>query len=206
MYTNTMKFSDIDFSSIANMMNNLSDEQKENLNSMAQNMMDKVSNEPEEEEISFYDYLHIQENDYSDLPGQVLDYIEAASDMEQFYEEDDTADVSAAALYYAKAVLVMEREYHFSIFKNVLQDANFSNPAMTTIQSYWNVLSDENIHKLVDEDFGTSDQWVQEKQLLQTVMIFLQRAEYDTVSSQDLQVLKKALIEQQGLLKIATLR
>ena len=39
-----MKFSDIDFSSLANMMNNLSDEQKEDLNSMAQYMMDKVQN------------------------------------------------------------------------------------------------------------------------------------------------------------------
>lgn len=200
-----MKFSDIDFSSIANMMNNLSDEQKENLNSMAQNMMDKVQTEPEEE-ISFYEYLHIDEKDYKELPGQVLDYIEAASDMEQFYEDDENADVSAAALYYAKAVLVMEREYHFPIFKNVLQVPNMTIPATTTIQSYWNALTDENIHRLADEDFGSSDQWVKEKQLLQTVMICLNRAEYDVIHAQDLQVLKKALIDEQGLLQIAALQ
>lgn len=200
-----MKFSDIDFSSIANMMNQLSDEQKENLNSMAQDMMNKVQTEPEEE-ISFYEYLHIDENDYKDLPGQVLDYLEAGSDMEQFYEEDENADISAAALYYAKAVLTMEREYHFPIFKNVLQVPGFSNPATTTIQSYWQALSDENIHHLVDEDFGTSEQWIKEKQLLQMVMICLNRAEYDFIHSQDLQVLKKALIDEQGLLQIATLQ
>ena len=200
-----MKFSDIDFSSLANMMNNLSDEQKEDLNSMAQDMMDKVQNEPEEE-ISFYEYLHIDENDYKELPGQVLDYIEAASDMEQFYEDDEMADVSAAALYYAKAVLAMEREYHFPIFKNVLQEPNFTNPATTTIPSYWNVLTDENIHRLADEVFGSTEQWVKEKQLLQTVMICLNRAEYDVIHDQDLQILKKALIDEQGLLQIAALQ
>ena len=46
-----MKFSDIDFSAISRMMDNMSDEEKNKLNDMAQNMMNnmKQNEEPEEE-------------------------------------------------------------------------------------------------------------------------------------------------------------
>ena len=47
-----MKFSDIDFSAISRMMDSMSDEEKDRLNNMAQEMMDNMKNEqePEQEE------------------------------------------------------------------------------------------------------------------------------------------------------------
>ena len=40
-----MKFSDIDFSAISRMMDNMSDEEKNKLNDMAQNMMNNMKQE-----------------------------------------------------------------------------------------------------------------------------------------------------------------
>ena len=55
-----MKFSDIDFSAISRMMDNMSDEEKNKLNDMAQNMMNNMKqNEESEEETDFYEALNI---------------------------------------------------------------------------------------------------------------------------------------------------
>ena len=71
-----MKFSDIDFSAISRMMDNMSDEEKNKLNDMAQNMMNNMKqNEEPEEETDFYEALNINEEDYADFPGSVLDQI-----------------------------------------------------------------------------------------------------------------------------------
>ena len=64
-----MKFSDIDFSAISRMMDNMSDEEKNKLNDMAQNMMNNMKqNEESEEETDFYEASNINEEDYTDLP------------------------------------------------------------------------------------------------------------------------------------------
>lgn len=64
-----MKFSDIDFSAISRMMDNMSDEEKNKLNDMAQNMMNNMKqNEEPEEETDFYEALNINEEDYADFP------------------------------------------------------------------------------------------------------------------------------------------
>ena len=79
-----MKFSDIDFSAISRIMDSMSDEEKDKLNDMAQNMMSDMQKpqESEEEEIDdFYAFLGIKEEDYQDLPGGVLDALEAACDL-----------------------------------------------------------------------------------------------------------------------------
>lgn len=118
-----MKFSDIDFSAISRMMDNMSDEEKNKLNDMAQNMMNNMKqNEEPEEETDFYEALNINEEDFADFPGSVLDQIEAGSDLEVYYEDVKDADFSASALFYAKATLNMLRKYIYPVFKNFLMD------------------------------------------------------------------------------------
>ena len=52
-----MKFSDIDFSAISRMMDNMSDEEKNKLNDMAQNMMNNMkqneANAPMKKKLTF---------------------------------------------------------------------------------------------------------------------------------------------------------
>ena len=101
-----MNWNDIDFSAIQNMVNSLSDEQKENIRTMAQDMM-KGHDTPvqEEEEAPVFDQLGIEEEQFTALPGKMQDDLEAALDAEQYYEDDPDADFSAAALFYSKALL-----------------------------------------------------------------------------------------------------
>ena len=152
-----MKFSDIDFSAISRMMDNMSDEEKNKLNDMAQNMMNNMKqNEEPEEETDFYEALNINEEDYADFPGSVLDQIEAGSDLEVYYEDVKDADFSASALFYAKATLNMLRKYIYPIFKNFFD--GFNNPSTTTIYSYlYPLMNQDNIHKLFDEPTSALD-------------------------------------------------
>lgn len=204
-----MKFSDIDFSAISRIMDSMSDEEKDKLNDMAQNMMSDMQKpqESEEEEIDdFYAFLGIKEEDYQDLPGGVLDALEAACDLEQFYSEDPKADFSASILFYCKALLQMLRKYHYPIYKNVLELDGFTNPTTTTIQQYFlPLMQTETIHTLVDQNFGTPQRWVSHKNLLQQASILLSRAEYDFIRYEDLQSFKNLLIKEKGLLQIKEL-
>lgn len=201
-----MNFSDIDFSKISQMMNSMSPEEKERLNNMAQDMMSNFQKNQEaevEEEIDMYQYLQMDEEDYVDMLGISLDQIEAAVDLEQYYEDVSDADFSASLLFYSKAVLNCLRKYHYPIYKNVLEIPNFNNALTTTIYSYlYPLMQLENIHKLVDEGFSTSENWIEHKNLLQQVYVLLNRAEYDSVSYEELQVLKNMLFEEKGLLRI----
>lgn len=200
-----MKFSDIDFSAISRMMDNMSDEEKNKLNDMAQNMMNNMKqNEEPEEETDFYEALNINEEDYADFPGSVLDQIEAGSDLGVYYEDVKDVDFSASALFYAKATLNMLRKYIYPIFKNFFD--GFNNPSTTTIYSYlYPLMNQDNIHKLFDEEFGTPEGWMELKNALQQIYIILNRAEYDFVSYEDLQLLKDILFNQEVLLKIKNL-
>ncbi len=203
-----MKFSDIDFSAISRMMDNMSDEEKASLNDMAQNMMDNMNNQNAEveEETDMYEALRIDEQDYSDLPGNVLDQIEAAVDLESYYEDTKDVDFSASILFYSKAVLTMCRDYLYPIFKNVLEAPNFSNKDVTTLYNYYYPLTqEENLHKLVDEGFGDSITLINLRDLLSQLYILLNRAEYDFVSYEDVQVIKDKLFKDKGLLNISNL-
>ncbi len=199
-----MKLSDIDFSAISRMMDSMSDEEKEKLNDYANNMMNNMKEkmEPEtEEEVDFYSFLGINEEEYGDLPGIVLDQLEAACDMEQYYEDVKESDFSASALFYGKATLNMLRKYIQPIFKNFFD--GFTNASTTTIYSYlYPLMNQENIHLLVDEGFGDSMNWIDIKNVLQQVYLMVQRAEYDFISYEDLCSLKQVLIQDKGLLKI----
>ncbi|MBQ0065098.1 MAG: hypothetical protein KBT48_04990 [Firmicutes bacterium] len=195
-----MNFSDIDFSKVAQILNGMSDEEKQQMADMAQNMMNNMNKpqEPvEEEQESFYDFLNIDEEEYADIPGSVLDEIEQAVEMEQYYEDVPESDFSASALFYAKAVLNMARKYQYPIFSNVFE--GFKNPATTTLYNFlFPLMNDENIHKLVDEGFSAD--WVQIRMVLQQMYVVLNRAEYDRVSYEDLQNVKNVLFGQKGLL------
>ena len=124
--------------------------------------------------------------------------------MEVYYEDVKDADFSASALFYAKATLNMLRKYIYPIFKNFFD--GFNNPSTTTIYSYlYPLMNQDNIHKLFDEEFGTPEGWMELKNALQQIYIILNRAEYDFVSYEDLQLLKDILFNQEILLKIKNL-
>ena len=194
-----MNFKDIDFSKVAHILDSMSDEEKENLGKMAQDMMNQnqQQSEPEpEEEMDFFEFLHIQEDEYTDLPGTVLDEIEAAADMEMYYEEDMDADFSAVILFYAKAMLNMLRKYHYPMYRDVLGMSQ--NVATTTLYSYLApLMQEENIEKL-----GNSHLWIAHRECLQSLSILLSRAEYDRVNYQEVQMMKDVLFNKKALLLV----
>lgn len=191
-----MNFKDINFSKVAHILDSMSDEEKENLGKMAQDMMNKNQSVEEEEDFDFFEFLNIEEEDYTSLPGTVLDELEAAADMEVYYEEDVDADFSAAALMYAKAMLNMLRKYHYPIYQDKLNVSQ--NVATTTLYTYLTpLMQEENIHLL-----GESQAWIMHRECLQSVCILLSRAEYDFVSYQDLQMIKDLLLDKKGLLHV----
>ncbi|MDO4466171.1 MAG: hypothetical protein Q4C49_04075 [Bacillota bacterium] len=200
-----MNFKDIDFSKVSQILNSMSDEEKENLANMAQDMM-KNMNKPQEEEVEeeaqdMYSFLNIEEEEYADLPGTVLDEMEQASELEQYYEDVKESDFSASALFYGKAVLNMCRKYQYPIFSNLFD--GFKNVNMTTLYNYYFVLmNDENIRKLSDEGFGNQQDWIQVRLLLQQMYILVNRAEYDTIRYEDIQSIKNILFDQKGLLLV----
>lgn len=202
-----MKFSDIDFSAISKMMNSMSDEEKDRLNNMAQEMMDNMKNEQEpEQEEDMYAFYGINEEEFENVPGIVLDQMEAASDLEVYYEDVKDEDFSASALFLSKAVLNMLRHYHFSVYKNVLGISKLSNPNMTTIYDFlYPLMNDETIQKLCDEGFGESSLWIEHRSMLQQVYTALNRAEYDFINYETLQDIKSILFERKGLLNISKL-
>lgn len=202
-----MKFSDIDFSAISRMMDSMSDEEKDRLNNMAQEMMDNMKNEQEsEQEEDMYAFYGINEEDYKDVPGIVLDQMEEASDLEGYYEDVKDEDFSASVLFLSKAVLNMLRHYHFSIYKNVLEISKFSNPNMTTVYDFlYPLMNDETIQKLCDEGFGESSMWIEHRSMLQQIYTALNRAEYDFINYETLQEIKSILFDKNGLLNITKL-
>ena len=128
--------------------------EKDRLNNMAQEMMDNMKNEQEsEQEEDMYSFYGINEEDYKDVPGIVLDQMEEASDLEGYYEDVKDEDFSASVLFLSKAILNMLRHYHFSVYKSVLEISKFSNPNMTTIYDFlYPLMNDETIQNCVMKD------------------------------------------------------
>lgn len=195
-----MKFSDIDFSALHQMMDSMNEEEKASLNDMANTMMNNMKENPEDE-LDMYDFLHIQEEDYADMP--VLDLIESAVELEDFYDGDPEADYSASVLFYAKAVLGLLRTIHFPVYAHVLDLPDFQNAVNTTIYSYLApLMNPDHIHTLVNENFGTTEAWNIHKNALQQIYVLLNRAEYDFIRYEELQTLKALLFDQKALLSI----
>lgn len=199
-----MNFGDIDFSKVSQILNNMSDEEKEQLNSMAQDMMKNMNKPQENEEESqedMYSFLNIQEEDYTDLPGIVLDEMEQAVELEQYYEDVKESDFSASALFYGKALLNMCRKYQYPVFSNIFD--GFKNVNTTTLYNFfYPLMDDENIQKLSDEGFGNQSDWVQIRLIIQQMYILVNRAEYDSVSYEDVQGIKSVLFDKKGLLLV----
>lgn len=208
-----MKLSDIDFSAISNMMNSLSDEEKNQLNTMAEDMMQRMTPPPvPEDDLDYTEALGLNEETVNQLPGEVLNNLEAAWDMENFYDEEEDADYSAAVLFYSKALLALLRKQLYPVLKNV-PDENLlpENPCkkpvgVTTLQDYMTALFTPGVKdKLIEEGFGDSQFWNALQNLLVPVQTALARAEYDFISLEDLQALKTLLLEDGVLVSIASL-
>ncbi|MDD7281273.1 hypothetical protein [Floccifex sp.] len=201
-----MKFSDIDFSRIKQMMDNLSDEEKEKLNDMADNVMNQMKNgntaEPDQtEEIDFYEYLHISSEDYDSLP--ILDQLEQASDIEMYYEDNLDSDFSGCILYYCKAVLILLRKFIHPIYE---QELNFQiNSQTTSLFSYLQpLMNEDNIYQLTN--VLSSEHWMELRNILQQASIILSKAEYDFISYDELQSFKSFLLKEKKLLFIANMK
>ncbi|MBP3853026.1 MAG: hypothetical protein J6D18_00490 [Erysipelotrichaceae bacterium] len=201
-----MKFDDIDFSAISNLINNLSEEEKEDMMNMAQNMMQNMDGpipEVPEEETDFYTQLNIDAQQYAHLPDAITDDIENAVDLEDYYDQDPQADYSASVLFYAKAVLFLLRKEHAPHYEKILGLSQFAQPQTTTLPMYYPVLTDDaNLQTLADADTLPLQDWVAHRQFLQQLVTFLSKAEYDRISYDELQALKQQLFQEKGLLRI----
>lgn len=200
-----MNFNDIDFSAIKRMVDSLSDEERESLETMAKNMMNP-NQEPQvveeiEEELPLFEKIGIDEEDFTNLPGLVQDQIEEAIDLEEYYEEDLNADYSASALFYIKAFLNLTKKEIGPIYKNVLS----LHQPLITLDDFIYPLNTETIHKLSDEQFGESSAWLSFKSLLQFLSLQNKRAEFDTISYPDLMMIKQKLFDEKGILLPKTL-
>lgn len=201
-----MNWNDIDFSAIKNMVDSLSDEEKSRIQDMARQMMSqnalKKDEEGEEEkEVSLAERLGFEESLFVDLPGKMQDALEAADDMEDYYEDDPEADFSAAALFYAKALLEACRHALYEPIKTTLAPKGFGPKACTTLAIYRDALNEDGIHALVDAGHGESAGWMELKALLAWMELQLQRAEYDVIAYPDLLVIKQKLLEEKGILR-----
>ena len=206
-----MKFPNIDFDAINNMLNNMSEEEKQDMMNMAQNMMNNmdlentvppVQQEPEDEE-DFYTLLNIDPKEYESLPNNCLDPIEAAVDLEEFYDKDSQADYSASVLFYAKAALIILQKEMAPLFTNILKKEQFT--SFSTLPMYYEYLMDDtNIQTLADATETSIDQWVKIRSLIQMLVTLLSKAEYNTISYEELQTLKDQLFTQKGFLSFLT--
>lgn len=197
-----MKFSDIDFNAISNLMNSLSDEEKSRLGDMAKDMMGQYQKpQEEEEEVSIFEFYSLSEEVFNVYPGTFLDDLERAMDMETYYDEDLEQDYSASVLYLNKAVLDLLRRNIAPVFAQILNFSDFKNPANTTLATYFQVLMNiENID-LLNQSSSEWD-WDTIRQGLVQVYTFLNRAEFDRISYNDLQVLKNLLFEENWIITI----
>ena len=159
-----MKLSDIDFSAISRMMNGLSDDERAQLDSMANDMIASMQPKPEEEEpsVDYSEGLGLSDI-YQELDGRTLDFLEQAWDLESFYE-DAEADFSASVLFLQKALL-NELRHH------TLEARMMSLPQIMQLE-----------------------QWQDLQSALLPVQTALYRAEYDVVSREELQAVKAQVL------------
>lgn len=196
-----MDFSGFDFNAIRNLVNSLSDEEAAAIGKMAGDMMSSMQKPQEEEETqNWTDYLQTEEGFEEAFSGDVLDALEAAADMEQFYEDTENADYSAAVLFYAKATLLILRERFAPLFAENLNKEPFKHPEQTSLFNYIQELSyASDIQGLSAQTGITVSTFHLLGRKLMEVFVLLQRAEYDRVSREELQVLKDLLIRRKLL-------
>ena len=149
-----MNWNDIDFSAIQKMVDSLSEEEKANLQSMAQNMMrgdiepnmEQQAQEEIEETDPLFQKLNMSEEEFENLPGTMQDALEAAIDLEEYYDEDLDADYSASVLFYAKALLNACR---ISLYPHLKEMLAGMPSAQTTLFSYLQALNESDRKSVV---------------------------------------------------------
>lgn len=207
-----MQFPKFDFDQMQKILNNMSEEDKASLNSMAQDVLSQmnmpnsadepIAAEEEENDESFYDKLNIKEEQYNDLPGIVLENLEAACDLEEFYEDYPDADLSGSALFYIKALLNALKETAYPVFKEADSLNRLPIKAALSLQDLIDFLSDMNEETLIDKGYGSQDYLDWLKGLLVSLNNFLSLAEYGVVKKTELSLIKSLLIENDALLTI----
>lgn len=161
----TMNFSDINFSRINEMLNNLSENEKEQIDAMANNMLNQMREQntsQEEEETDFKEGLHLSE-EYEKLDGGVLDALEQAWDLEDFYD-GQMSDYSGSVLFLQKALLKELRT------------------------------KTENARSKSLGELAAMEKWKPWQPVLMQVATFLQKAEYDEISYEELQAIKEIIL------------
>lgn len=191
-----MKLSDIDFGRLGQMMDSLSPEQKGSLDAMAQRMMENMSPADDAEEaVDFMEALGLDER-YELLDGNTLGALEAAWDMEDFYDADEDADYSAAVLFYGKAVLYELRRELFPLLKAV---TGFSGHSLKDALA---ALDDETVERMTKEGIGSKEQWESLRAFLVQLLTQLYIAESDKVTCEMLQGVKRLVLDDGHLLEI----
>jgi hypothetical protein len=190
-----MDFKNIDFAALRHLAANLTDEQIQQAAQMAEHVMNQKAEE--EESKDFREGLRLGE-EYDNLPGSVLDALEAAWDLQDFYDGQE-ADYSATVLFLAKSLLFELRASVHPLLMNLI---GFEVPkAYTQLQDYAGALTDSNIQKLAEA--AQQSQWEGVRQLIHTAMSAQYRAQSDCVTLEQVQALETVLIP--GLLELEAL-
>lgn len=223
-----MKLSDIDFSAVANMMNSLSDDQKASLNQMADQMMAKMrphfdedlqqaeadleqsqaaEDEEAEEEIEYFEGLHLGE-EYQALPESTLKALEAAWDLENFYDRDPEADYSASMLFLQKALGTLLQETLYPLCRNVLNldFCSRKDAQHAEMNDYINaLLNPVNVEKLSAEGFADPDFWSRLRFALSHLASKVYQAQIMPVSLEEVDSAKALLLDDGLLLQLKAL-
>ncbi|UNT97010.1 hypothetical protein [Allobaculum mucilyticum] len=196
---------DFDFSAVERILATMSDEEKKQMMDTAAQMMGKMDTdamaataqeirEENEDEQSLEEALGIDEELLSRLDSTTLEQLESAVDLEGYYEDVDDADQSGAALFYAKAVLTMLRKHVAPLLTDV--NPAFALAQMTTLPQYAQALSTPEGQAALKAKLEDPEQFDALCSQLGQVLVFLQRAEFDRISVNELSLLKDVLFEQ----------
>lgn len=196
---------DFDFSAVERILATMSDEEKKQMMDTAAQMMGKMDTdamaataqeirEENEDEQSLEEALGIDEELLSRLDSTTLEQLESAVDLEGYYEDVDDADQSGAALFYAKAVLTMLRRHVAPLLTDV--NPAFALAQMTTLPQYAQALSTPEGQAALKAKLEDPEQFDALCSQLGQVLVFLQRAEFDRISVNELSLLKDVLFEQ----------
>lgn len=190
----------------ANLMKNMDPEEINNLRDQMQQEAEQVQNEVQEEEEresqDVFAYYRIDDDLASRLEGNVLSSLEAASDLEQFYEDEDDADYSATVLFLSKAVLMLLRRTLAPVL-NEAGISGFSMPAATTLFQYVQALNEENCQKLQgSSEFSQEGLFELHSDLMQLYLL-LQRAEFDTIGETELLAAKNIVFDKKLLERLS---
>lgn len=203
-----MKFPDIDFDAISRMVDMLDDEQKDKIASMADQMMKRSVQEEaavEEEPDDYLNYLQIPEELAEHLSGTVLENLESASDLEQYYEDVDDADLSASVLFLSKGILNLLREKAAPLFEEA-EVSGFSSPQNMGIGQFvyqMNQEGSQSVSRILGLEDSEASQMLNS---LNQLNLLLMRAEFHTIAKTDLQMAKDLLINQGLLEQLAFLK